>query len=75
MKYQAVMMAAAMIFGGVAVASQSGSASSDEMADYKIECLEAAYGEELTGEQKDKFVEECMQKKLAARKAVTDKKT
>lgn len=66
MKYHSMMLAGAFAFSGLAAADNS-SVSKDEMADFHIECLEAAYGEELDGDQKDNYVKECVQQKLAKR--------
>ena len=73
MKYTSMMLASAFAFSGLAgAAADNSSVSKDEMADFHIECLEAAYGEELDGDQKDNYVKECVQQKLAKRK-VNDK--
>lgn len=75
MKYHTIMFAAAVVCGGPACADGTGSVTKDEMADYHVECLETAFGDELTGEQKDQFVKECVQKKVAARNKASDKKS
>lgn len=70
MKYHSIMLASALAFSGLAGAANDDDAvSKDELSDYHVQCLEAAYGDELDGEQKDKFVQECIQQKLAKRKA------
>jgi hypothetical protein len=73
MKYQSIMLAGAFACSGLAgAAGDNSSVSKDEMADFHIECLEAAYGDELEGDQVDIYVKECVQQKLAKRKG-TDK--
>ena len=70
MKYQSLMFATALAFSGMANATDNdNTVSRDEMTNYQVECLESALGEELDGNQKDAFVQECVQQKLAKTKA------
>jgi len=74
MKYHSIMVAGALAFSGLAGAGNDSSVSKDELSDYHVQCLEAAFGDELDGDQKDVFVKDCIQQKLAKRK-VNDKDT
>ena len=71
MKYHSMMLAGALAFSGLAGAGEDNdnAISRDELSDYHVQCIEAAIGDELDGEQKDVFVKDCIQQKLAKRKA------
>jgi hypothetical protein len=73
MKYQSMMFATALAISGLAGAADDSSVSKDEITDYQMECIEAAFADELTGDQKDAFVNDCVQKKLAAKAKAKDK--
>jgi hypothetical protein len=74
MKYQSLMFATALAFSGLASATEDDiTVSSDEMTNYQVECLESALGEDLDGSQKDAFVQECVQQKLASKTKAKDK--
>jgi hypothetical protein len=68
-----MMFATALAFSGLAGAADDSSVSKDEMTDYQMECIEAAFGEELKDDQKDVFVKECVQKKVASKGKPKDK--
>jgi hypothetical protein len=74
MKYQSMIFATAIAFSGLASAADDGiTASKDEMTNYQVECIESAFNEELDGNQKDAFVQECVQQKLASKTKAKDK--
>ncbi|MGD8672982.1 MAG: hypothetical protein PVF07_08850 [Thiogranum sp.] len=73
MKYYSMIFASTFALSGLAVANQDNSANSQQQADDKVECIETAIADELDGEQKDIFVQECMQQKMAKRAKVNDK--
>ena len=75
MKYQSMMFATAIAFSGLAGAADDNSVSKDEMTTYQVECLETALAEEdqPQGAERDAFVNECVQKKLASKSAPKDK--
>jgi hypothetical protein len=75
MNYHSMMFASALAFSGLAGAADAPSVSQEEMADYKIECLESAFSDELSGDQKDAYVKDCVQQKLAAKGKPKDKNT
>jgi len=74
MKYQSLIFATALAFSGMASATDDdNTVSRDEMTNYQVECLESALSEELDGNQKDAFVQECVQQKLAGKTKAKDK--
>lgn len=74
MKYHCILLAGTLALSGLAGAAEDDSSvSKDELSDYHVQCLEAAYGDGLDGDQKDAFVKDCIQQKLAVRKAAKDK--
>jgi len=73
MKYYSMIFASTLALGGLAFADQDTSVSSAQLADEKIDCIETALSDELDGEQKDIFVEECVQQKIAKRSKANDK--
>ena len=73
MKYYSMIFASTFALSGLAVANQDNSANSQQQADDKVECIETAIADELDGEQKDIFVEECVQQKVAKRSKANDK--
>jgi hypothetical protein len=73
MKYYSMIFASTFALSGLAVANQDNSANSQQQADDKVECIETAIADELDGEQKDIFVQECMQQKMAKRAKINDK--
>jgi len=73
MKYYNMIFASTLALGGLAFADQDNSLTSGQLADEKIDCIETALSDELDGEQKDIFVQECMQQKMAKRSKANDK--
>jgi hypothetical protein len=75
MMYHSMMFATALACSGLAGAADNTSVSQDEMTDYQVECIEAALAEEdkPQGAEKDAFIQECVQKKLAAKGKPKDK--
>lgn len=64
MKYPSIIFATALAFSGLASAADDNTMSESEMSDIKVECIQAALGEELSGDQKDAYIKECMAKKI-----------
>jgi len=73
MKYYSMIFASTFALSGLAVANQDNTANSQQQADDKVECIETAIADELDGEQKDLFVQECVQQKMAKRAKANDK--
>jgi len=73
MKYYSMIFASTLALGGLAFADQDNSVTSGQLADEKIDCIETALSDELDGEQKDIFVQECVQQKMAKRSKANDK--
>jgi len=73
MNYYSMIFASTFALSGLAVANQDNAVDSQQQADYKVECIETAFADELDGEQKDIFVQECVQQKIAKRTKANDK--
>jgi len=73
MTYYSMIFASTFALSGLAVANQDNTANSQQQADDKVECIETAIADELDGEQKDLFVQECVQQKMAKRAKANDK--
>ena len=73
MQYHSLVFASALALSGLASAGQDTTASSEQQADDKVECIEAALSEELDGDQKNAFVQQCMLEKTAKRNKANDR--